>query len=113
MPQSRKAAERSVHHIGNTVEWRVMGLLAAGSLPASLITLLVLQQFDISSNALGKLISYILGYALLLTTLSLVMRRYTLLLARRLSVYRTSRLQAATTVLLGVMLGTAVSLSSV
>jgi uncharacterized membrane protein YfcA len=108
-----KSCGTIVHHIGNTVEWRVMGLLAAGSLPASLITLLVLQQFDISRNTLGELISYILGYALLLTTLSLVMRRYILLLARRLSVYRNSRLQAATTVLLGVILGTAVSLSSV
>jgi uncharacterized protein len=38
-----KSCGTAVHHIGNTVEWRVMALLAAGSLPASLITLLVLQ----------------------------------------------------------------------
>ena len=96
-----KSCGTAVHHIGNTVEWRVMGLLAAGSLPASLLTLFVLHQFDVSSNALGELISHILGYALLLTVLSLIFRRYILVLARRLSVYRNPRLQATATILLG------------
>src|SRR6476660_91326 len=32
-----KSCGTAVHHIGNTVEWRVMGLLAAGSLPGSVI----------------------------------------------------------------------------
>jgi uncharacterized protein len=108
-----KSCGTAVHHIGNTVEWRVMGLLAAGSLPASLLTLLVLHHFAVNSNALGEVISYILGYALLLTVLSLIMRRYILVLARRLSVYRNPRLQAVVTILLGAILGTVVSLSSV
>jgi uncharacterized membrane protein YfcA len=108
-----KSCGTAVHHIGNTVEWRVMALLAAGSLPASLLTLLVLHQFDASSSALGDLISYTLGYALLLTTLSLAMRRYILVLARRLSFYRKPQIQAAATILLGAILGTVVSLSSV
>jgi uncharacterized protein len=108
-----KTCGTAVHHIGHTVEWHVMGLLAAGSLPASLITLLMLRQSDVSSGALESLTSHVLGYALLLTTLSLVLRRYILRLAHTLSFYRRPRTQAAATVLLGALLGVLVSLSSV
>ena len=33
-----------VHHIGNTVEWRIVGWLGAGSLPASVMTLLLISR---------------------------------------------------------------------
>src|SRR5919199_1007689 len=88
-----KSCGTAVHQIGNTVEWRGMAPLAAANPPPNPINPLGLQQFN--SNAFGELISYILGYALLLTTLSLLMRRYILVLARRFSVYRNPRLQAA------------------
>jgi uncharacterized membrane protein YfcA len=93
--------------------WRVVGWLAAGSLPASVVTLLMLRQLDISSSALAGLISHVLGYALLLTALSLVFRRYILGLAHALSFYRRPRMEAAATVLLGALLGVLVSISSV
>jgi uncharacterized protein len=108
-----KTCGTAVHHIANTVEWRVVAWLAAGSLPASLITLFMLRRVDVSSSALADLISRVLGYGLLLTTLSLVFRRYILGLARALSFYRRPRIQAAATVLLGILVGALVSLSSV
>src|SRR3954447_1021653 len=49
-----KTCGTAVHHIGNTVEWRVVGWLVAGSIPASLITMFTLYQLDISSDALAN-----------------------------------------------------------
>jgi uncharacterized membrane protein YfcA len=39
-----KTCGTAVHHIGHTVEWRVVGWLGAGSLPASLLTLLLISR---------------------------------------------------------------------
>jgi uncharacterized protein len=108
-----KACGTAVHHIGRTVEWRIVARLAAGSLPASVIVLLVLQHVGVSGSALGEVISRVLGGALLLTTLSLVFRRYVLAVAHRMSLYRRPRVQGVATVLLGAVLGGLVSLSSV
>jgi uncharacterized membrane protein YfcA len=101
-----------VHHIGQTVEWRVVGWLGAGSLPASLLTLLLISG-QLHSSAVASLISYVLGYALLLSALSLLLRRRILALAHVFSLHRRPRREAAATVVLGVLLGALVSLSSV
>ena len=66
-----KTCGTAVHHIGQTVEWRVVGWLGAGSLPASLLTLLLISR-QLHSSAVASLISYVLGYALLLSALSLL-----------------------------------------
>src|SRR5215468_10001987 len=108
-----KTCGTAVHHIGQTVEWRVVGWLSAGSLPASLLTLLLISRLLHSSNAVGSLVSYVLGYALLLSALSLLFRRRILALAHVFSLHRRPRREAAATVLLGALLGVLVSLSSV
>src|SRR6516225_6836684 len=87
--------------------------LAAGSLPASLLTLPLISRQLHSSSAVATLISYVLGYALLLSALSLLLRRRILALAHVLSLHRRPRREAAATVLLGALLGVLVSLSSV
>ena len=109
-----KTCGTAVHHIGHTVEWQVVAWLAAGSLPASLLTLLLLsRQLHSSGSAVASLISYVLGYALLLSALSLLFRRRILALAHVLSLHRRPRREAAATVLLGALLGVLVTLSSV
>lgn len=109
-----KACGTAVHHIGDTIEWRVVGLLAAGSLPAALAVLIVLGRLHVSDRALlSSLITHILGWALLLTTLSLFLRRNILSLAHWLSLHRRPRTEAAATVVLGAALGGLVSASSV
>jgi uncharacterized protein len=109
-----KTCGTAVHHIGHTVEWRVVAWLGAGSLPASLLTLLLIsRQLHSSGSAVASLISYVLGYALLLSALSLLFRRRILALAHVLSLHRRPRREAAATVLLGALLGVLVSLSSV
>jgi uncharacterized membrane protein YfcA len=108
-----KTCGTAVHHIGRTVEWAVVGWLGVGSLPASLLTLLLLSRQLHNSSAVASLISYVLGYALILTALSLLFRRRILALAHMLSLHRRPRREAAATVLLGALLGVLVSLSSV
>ena len=49
-----KICGTAVHHIGHSVEWRVVGWLGAGSLPASLLTLLLISwELHSGSSAVG------------------------------------------------------------
>src|SRR6201996_5294977 len=99
-----------VHARKGRVDWRITGLLAAGSLPSAVITLWTLYA---TTGSLGgsKIITTTLGVALLLTAAVLVLRSC----LRRWS--QTHRAEVtrhpAFTVLTGVALGFLVSISSV
>jgi len=99
-----------VHAKAGRVDWRIVGLLAAGSLPAAAVTLLGLHYF---TGGLGgpKIITSTLAVALLLTALALAIRP----VLRRLShnPELPSERHPAFTVLAGVALGFLVSVSSV
>ncbi|HEY5347448.1 MAG TPA: sulfite exporter TauE/SafE family protein, partial [Rhizomicrobium sp.] len=64
-----------VHGFNKTIDWRVVGRLALGSLPASLLTLGALYVFQIDTAASNVLINKVLAFALLLTVVSLLMRK--------------------------------------
>ena len=57
------------------IPWGVVGWLAAGSVPAALLTLGALQLWQPDSVALGHLIRPALGFALILTAGALAFRR--------------------------------------
>jgi len=92
------------------VEWRITGLLAAGSLPASVLTLVVLHHFTQRLTS-SKILTATLGFALLLTACSLIWRAR----LRRLSRERHDAppRHPALTVVTGAVLGVLVTLSSV
>lgn len=102
-----------VHGLRRTVHWPLVGRLAFGSLPAAVLTLLALNRFGGESAALNALVSKSLGFALLLTAITLIFRR--MLIARYAE--RLAALGDATvarlTVLTGAALGVLVTLSSV
>ena len=108
-----KSCGTAVHHIGKSVEWSLVALLAAGSMPATLATLFVLHGLDLSSAAASALISHVLGYALLLTAMTLVYRSYLTRVSTALALNEHPRVQRTVTILLGAVLGLVVSLSSV
>jgi hypothetical protein len=87
--------------------------LASGSIPASVLTLLVLWQLDLPADAARSLVNSVLCFALLLTAVSLVFRKAVVETLR----WRLERYDAATiaraTVLVGAGLGVLVSISSV
>ena len=102
-----------VHGAGSTVEWRVVGLLAAGSLPAAALTLFGLVQLGAPSDSVSHLISTMLGLALLVTSLSLFFRAPLQRWATDRPHRPAPRRAAFFTLLTGIVLGVVVSISSV
>ena len=102
-----------VHGVRSTVEWRVVGWLASGSLPAAAVTLYGLIRLGTPGDAVSHLISVVLGVTLLVTALSLIFRSP----IRRWTggrIWRPAPRRAASlTMLTGIVLGAVVSISSV
>ena len=102
-----------VHSFNRTIHWPLVLRLALGSLPASLLTILVLQQFAGETAALNALITRALGVALLLTAGTIVFRRWLIgRYAERLGAFGDARIAWLTTAT-GAALGILVTLSSV
>ncbi len=102
-----------MHGYTRTVEWRIVGRLAAGSLPATAATLIVLSRLDLTGRAAGALITLVLGLALFATALALIFRaQIQQLYARRVGELDPRR-TAILTVATGAVLGVLVSVSSV
>lgn len=95
------------------VNWRVAGLLAAGSLPASALTALSLSQFSLDSDAGSRFLTTALAVALLLTAASLPLRGRVRVPARFTVANLSPRRLATLTVAVGVLLGVFVTLTSV
>jgi hypothetical protein len=108
-----KSVGTLVHGYTHTVDWRVVRRLAAGSVPMTILTLVVLSFFDLNSAHAARLISRTLGAALLVTALALVFRASLVAyFAARFPDLRLRR-TAALTVVIGGVLGLLVSISSV
>lgn len=108
-----KTAGTLVHGVNHTVDWQITGRLAAGSIPATAITLLAISSLDLSEAGSGRLISTLLGLLLLLTALSLVFRRRFLsILEPLMSGLRRSQVTQLT-ILTGAVLGVLVTTTSV
>lgn len=108
-----KSGGTFVHAAKGSVDWRITGLLAAGSLPAAALTLaLVAQRF--SAGGASHLISIALGVALLLTATALIFRRRLQALAKSsVTTNISEKSRAWLTVAVGAALGALVSVSSV
>jgi len=102
-----------VHGWSRSIFWPAVMRLASGSIPASMVTLLVLWQLELNGEAARSLVNLVLSFALMLTATSLIFRKAIMERYRR----RMERLsEAATgnaTVAVGVALGVLVSISSV
>ena len=102
-----------MHGASGSVDWRIVGRLAAGSVPATLVTLLVLSRFGTESAAANHVITLVLGGALIVTAVAILFRRMIIdFFARRGPVAEPGRTRFLT-VTLGAVLGVLVSLSSV
>lgn len=107
-----KTAGTAVHGFHHTVNWRIVGLLACGSVPATMLTLLILSRFNLDTKAASDVISLVLGVMLLLTACGLVFRDR-LIAAFGGGLDGPPRRATALTVVTGVALGVLVTLSSV
>jgi uncharacterized membrane protein YfcA len=108
-----KSAGVVAHGMNRSVDWRITGLLAAGSVPTTMATLFVLTRIGAHGDA-GKMVAVILGWALIITSLSLLFRRQILAWARRrFTGEPRPEARVLATVVTGGLLGFFVSISSV
>ena len=97
--------------LGN-ISWHIVGLLAAGSVPASIITTLYLGNMDITSESAVATIKLWLGIALMLTSLSVIFRNQ-LAKFSKTGHWVSPKYAPLLTILLGIALGFLVTLTSV
>ncbi len=102
-----------VHGFSQSIHWPAVIRLAAGSIPAALVTLLMLWQLELNSDAARSLINLVLCFALILTATSLIFRRAIMERYRRRMERLGTSITGRATVLVGVALGVLVSISSV
>jgi uncharacterized protein len=108
-----KSVGTAVHNSRRTIDWRIVGRLALGSVPATALTLFILSRLHAHLDARHGLISTTLGVALILTAIAIVFRRFILERFARVSSRWSARTIAVSTVVLGAVLGVLVSISSV
>jgi uncharacterized membrane protein YfcA len=109
-----KAGGAVSHGLSGHVDWRITGLLAAGSVPASLLALAALAALPPAGKQAHALVSSALGVMLVLTALAIAFRPRLLAWAtRRGNTGFGDGNRTAATLATGAFLGAAVTFSSV
>ncbi len=102
-----------VHSWARSIHWPAVIRLASGSIPASILTLILLWQLNLDSAAARSLVNIVLAFALMLTAASLIFRKAIMDSLRWRMERLDDRTIARATVLVGAALGVLVSISSV
>lgn len=97
--------------LGN-IDWRMVRLLAFGSVPASVATILLLRTMDVESTGAVAAIKFWLGVALIITSVAVLLRQKLMTLVANGS-WLPEKYVAPGTVILGIVLGSLVTLTSV
>ncbi|MGH7024276.1 MAG: sulfite exporter TauE/SafE family protein [Caulobacteraceae bacterium] len=103
----------AVHGARGTVDWRIVGRMAAGSVPASALTLLIMAHFHAKSAPPHGIITYVLGGALILSAAAILFRRILLNALANCVGELAPGSRGGFTIALGAVVGLLVSLSSV
>ncbi len=111
------AATKSVgsasHGWAKSIHWPAVIRLASGSIPASIVTLFVVWQLDLSGESSSYLVNLVLCFALFVTAASLIFRKAIMERYRGRLLELDARTTSRATVLVGAALGVLVSISSV
>jgi uncharacterized membrane protein YfcA len=108
-----KSVGTLVHGAHGTVDWRITVRLAMGSVPATLLTLLIASRLQMTGHGASSLIGGLLGTMLILTGIALLYQRRIARLLAPLMARIPERGIVLMTVLTGAVLGSLVSLTSV
>ena len=106
-----KTVGTAVHGLSRTIEWRITGLLACGSVPATALTVLALSLR--TEPAASHLVSLLLGIAVIFTAVALLFRSALLRLSSSRAVMLQPRRVAQLTIASGLVLGVLVTITSV
>ena len=105
-----------VHARRGTVDWKIVGLLSMGSLPAAVLTILTIKYLALDEKTLRSLVTNVLSVALLLTGSALLLKEQVKKWARRDDgfIFELHHRRLATaTIITGALVGTMVTISSV
>ncbi|HSM98854.1 MAG TPA: sulfite exporter TauE/SafE family protein [Gallionella sp.] len=105
-----------VHSRRGTVDWKIVGLLGLGSLPAAVITIALLKYLALDKKTLSGLVTGVLSVALILTAAALLLKGRIRKLAQRRdgTVFELHhRHLPVATIITGALLGILVTISSV
>lgn len=108
-----KSVGTAVHGKRQSVDWRLVGALASGSVPASIVTLFVMSRIGTMSDGASRVLHLLLGAMLLLTAFAVFFRPLILRWAGEHIHALDARRLRTWTVLLGATLGVLVSITSV
>ena len=108
-----KISGSAVHSYNGAVDWKVVRRLALGSAPAATLTLIALSVLGQGSNMASHVITTTLGFALLMTAVTLLFRKWLIAHYGKMLERASERRISAMTTGLGVILGVLVTLSSV
>lgn len=107
------------HNTHKSVDWRVVGWMSLGSLPAAVATIFVIKHLIKIEKDISGLITFTLGIALILTAIAVLIRSYITRKQIReienslISSGRFKQMQVPATILIGLILGVLVTISSV
>lgn len=105
-----------VHSRKGSVDWKIVGLLSLGSLPAALLTIALFKFLSLDEKSLKGLVTGVLSVALLLTATALLLKDWIKQVAQREdgTVYELhNRHLPAATIITGAVVGVLVTISSI
>jgi uncharacterized membrane protein YfcA len=108
-----KTVGTAMHGRHGTVDWRITLWLATGSVPATLLMMLLLAQTDVLTPEVARVFAATLSVTLILSGIGLLLRGPLRALSRFASADRTARRTRLLTATAGAALGVLVPLSSV
>jgi len=111
-----KMAGVGMHGRRGTIDWQVCRRLAAGSIPAAMLTGRALHQYGRSALKVDAVIMHTLGWMLVVTAIGLVFKNRLHSIGRNFRIGDADRfksLQGPLTIAAGVLLGVVVTLTSV
>src|SRR4029077_19905395 len=108
-----KTVGTAVHGVSRTVDWRVVGRLALGSIPMTALTLLMLSQLGVETSAVNTLITSVLSVALFATAVALLFRKKIVSRYGQYLMAVDPKKTRNMTIAMGAILGVLVSISSV
>jgi uncharacterized membrane protein YfcA len=108
-----KTVGTAVHGASKTVDWRIVGRLAAGSVPACALIVIAFHLLSVQGKLAGQVITISLGAIVFVTAAALVFRPYiTRFYASHVRNLSDARVRYLT-ILVGAIVGTLVTLTSV
>lgn len=108
-----KGVGATVHGFARNIEWKIVGRLASGSVPATILTLFVLREVGAGGRGMARTIVTVLGIILLVTATALFMKDPLVRAALRRAPERGRGAPPWNTIAIGAVVGALVSLTSV